>query len=80
MLLIANMPDATDYEVQDSLGVKLSGVMAYDTQTQEVEMVLCDLNGHPVFYRDGEDCRPVIIKTFVPGSIAVFKTTGAKVI
>lgn len=79
MLLMSSMPDAFDYEVQDAFGRKLSGVMAYDTQTQEVEMILCDLNGHPVFYRDGEDCHPVIIKTFLPGSIALCKSTHQRV-
>ena len=79
MLLTTDMPDAFEYEIRDAMGSALGGVMAYDTQTQEVDMVLCDIKGQIVWYADGVNHKPIIIKTFIPGSVAINKKTGKKV-
>lgn len=79
MLLTANMPDALDFEVRDVTGRAIKGVQAYDTETQEIEMYLADRSGSWVLYACVDGYHPVSVKTLLPGSYAVDKTTNKKV-
>ena len=79
MLLTATMPDATEFEIRDVTGRQVSGVMAYDTDTKELEMLLFDKTG-PVVFPYGDNCyEPVTVQCFLPGSYAIDKRTGKRV-
>lgn len=79
MLLTSDMPNATEFEVRDVTGRKLTGVMSYDTETTETEIYLCDRFGLVIFPYSNNEWQPVTVKTFLPGSYAVEKKTGKKI-
>lgn len=79
MLLTANMPNATEFEVRDVTGRPLTGVMSYDTDSKEAEMYVFDKNGAVVFPFSETEYQPVVAQIFLPGSYAVRKRTGERV-
>jgi hypothetical protein len=53
--------------------------MSYDTRTQQAEVYLFDRNGAIVYPYGENEYRPIIVKTHIPGSYAVDKSTGKKI-
>jgi len=62
------MPIAKDYEVRDASDRMISGVLAYDTETQEAEMFLRDDFGVILQDKTAHAYVPIRVKVQLPGS------------